>query len=73
MKYVMIVVEETGIANALMVLLKDKFLPVVVAPDSACQSIVQRKPDIVILDSMYSSRSGYELVEDMLKLIPDPP
>ncbi|MGC8805083.1 MAG: response regulator [Candidatus Ratteibacteria bacterium] len=73
MKYVMIVVEETGIANALMVLLKDKFLPVVVAPDSACQSIVQRKPDIVILDSMYSSRSGYELVEDMLKLIPDVP
>ncbi|HOK80780.1 MAG TPA: response regulator [bacterium] len=73
MKYVMIVVEDTGIANALKVLLKDKFLPFVVTADSACQSIAQRKPDIVIIDSVYSSRSGYELAGEILKLIPDIP
>ncbi|HOL49325.1 MAG TPA: response regulator [bacterium] len=73
MKYVMIVVEETGIANALNMLLKDKFFPVVIMPDNVRQSIVQRKPDIVIIDSLYSSISGYELAEEIIKMIPDVP
>jgi nitrogen-specific signal transduction histidine kinase/DNA-binding NarL/FixJ family response regulator len=73
MKHIMIVVEEKGIANALNVLLKDKFLPVVVSPSSVSQSIMQRRPDIVIVDSKYSNVSSYQVVEQILNLAPGLP
>lgn len=73
MKYVLIIVEESGIANALKILLKDNYFPVIQEPAKAYQSIVERKPDIIIVDSSYRYASGYEVIEEILKRSMDVP
>ncbi|HOC02474.1 MAG TPA: histidine kinase dimerization/phospho-acceptor domain-containing protein [bacterium] len=73
MKYVMIVVEEKGLASTLSFLLRDNFLPVVVDPSCVGESIIQRKPDIIIIDFLYKKIPLQVLVEQIRKLVPDVP
>ncbi len=73
MKYVMVVVEEKGLAGTLSFLLKDNFLPVVVEPSRMRESIIQRKPDIIIIDFSYKKIPLQVLVEQIKELVPDAP
>ncbi len=73
MKYILILVEENGIANALKVLLRENYFTGVEVPVRGFQSIIERKPDIIIIDSSCRNVSGYEIVEEILRRLPDVP
>lgn len=73
MKYILILIEDKGIANSLRILLKERYFIGVEVPVKALQSIVERKPDIMIVDSSYRNVSGYDLIEEILRKTPDVP
>ncbi|MCX7705594.1 MAG: response regulator [bacterium] len=73
MKYVLIIVEEDGIANTLKILLKEKYFIAVETPGKAFQSIIERKPDVIIVDNSFRYISGYEVIEEILETVPDVP
>ncbi|MCM8759338.1 MAG: response regulator [Candidatus Omnitrophica bacterium] len=73
MKYVLAIIEDNGIANALKVVLKERYFINIEVPAKAFQSIIERKPDIIIVDSLYKDISGNEFLEELLKKVPDVP